>query len=497
LTSAERETVAALEQVLRRRIGEPRYRLWFEGRTRFTWNDGLLTIGVPNLHFQEWLHKTFSSALVGAAAEVLGQTVVLRFVIDPQLFQAARQEQAAVEAAPSPQEGKPEPPKKPDAQKPKRVTPGGKREPSPALFDSPATSTSPPSEENRKAHRRRWHRLSDFVVGPCNRVAHASAVSVVEDPGQGANPLVLYGPTGTGKTHLLEGIYVGLRQTHHDWRLCLVTAEDFTNRFVQAMRMQKLGSFRNHFRNCDALLVDDLHFLVRKKATQEEFLHTFDALVGDGRQVVVTCDCHPRLADEFSSAMTDRLLGGVLWGLMPPDAETRLAILRAESARIPPRVPEEVLALLATRLRGNVRELQGALHGLSHFSRVSGQPIDRHLAEEALADLLRHAVRVVQLGEVDAAVCGALHLESGSLQAKGRTWAVSHPRLLAMYLARKHTAASCNQIGEFFGGRNHSTVLAAEKKIRQLLQEDGKLVLGDKRLYVREVIERIERALLS
>jgi chromosomal replication initiator protein len=182
---------------------------------------------------------------------------------------------------------------------------------------------------------------------------------------------------------------------------------------------------------------------------------------------------------------------------MPPDAETRLAILRAESARIPPRVPEEVLALLATRLRGNVRELQGALHGLSHFSRVSGQPIDRHLAEEALADLLRHAVRVVQLGEVDAAVCGALHLESGSLQAKGRTWAVSHPRLLAMYLARKHTAASCNQIGEFFGGRNHSTVLAAEKKIRQLLQEDGKLVLGDKRLYVREVIERIERALLS
>jgi chromosomal replication initiator protein len=195
--------------------------------------------------------------------------------------------------------------------------------------------------------------------------------------------------------------------------------------------------------------------------------------------------------------MTDRLLGGGLWGLMPPDAETRLAILRSESATAHPRVPEEILTLLAGRLRGNVRELQGALHGLRHFSRVSGRPIDHQLAEEALADLLRHAVRVVQLGEVDTAVCRTLHLDSGTLQAKDRTWAVSHPRMLAMFLARKHTAAACSQIGDYFGGRNHSTVLAAEKKIRQWLQEDSELVLGERRLHVREVIERIERALLS
>ncbi len=188
--------------------------------------------------------------------------------------------------------------------------------------------TEPPAAPKRT---RRWRKLSEFVVGPCNRVAHASALSVVEAPGEGPNPLVLHGPVGTGKTHLLEGIYAGLRRAHPDWRVLYVTTEDFTNRFVQAMRLGKLGAFRKHFRECDALLVDDLHFLAGKKATQEEFLHTFDALLADGRQMVLTCDCHPRLADDFTPELTDRLLGGAVWGLTPPDADVRLAMLRAKA----------------------------------------------------------------------------------------------------------------------------------------------------------------------
>jgi chromosomal replication initiator protein len=327
-------------------------------------------------------------------------------------------------------------------------------------------------------------------------VAHASAVSVVEEPGQGGNPLVLHGPTGTGKTHLLEGIYIGLRRAHPQERVCYITAEEFTNRFVQAMRLGKLTPFRKQFRDCDALLVDDLHFLARKKATQEEFLHTCDTLLASGRQLVVSCDCHPRLAEEFSPEMTDRLLGGAVWGLTPPDGETRLAILRARAAATGTPIPDEVLALLAARLRGNVRELEGALHSLRHYSRVSSHPIDLELAQEALADLLRHAVRVVHLQDIEAAVCRVLRLEQGALQAQGRSWAVSHPRMVAMYLARKHTAAAYADIGRHFGGRNHSTVVAAEKKVRQWLQEDEALVLGERRLRLREVIEKVERDLL-
>jgi hypothetical protein len=177
---------------------------------------------------------------------------------------------------------------------------------------------------------RRWKFLSEFVVGPCNRVAHASALSVVEEPGDGANPLVVHGPVGTGKTHLLEGIFAGLKR-QSEQRPVYATAEEFTTKFVAASQHGKMGAFRRQFRECSALLLDDLHFLATKKATQAEFLHTFDALVADGRQVVVTTDCHPRLADELMPELIDRLLGGAVWGLLPPDPDTRLEILRKKA----------------------------------------------------------------------------------------------------------------------------------------------------------------------
>lgn len=343
---------------------------------------------------------------------------------------------------------------------------------------------------------RRWRRLGSFVVGPCNRLAHAAALSVVEAPGLCANPLVLHGPVSTGKTHLLEGIYAGLRKQNPDWRVCYTTAEEFTNRFLQGMRLGKLGIFRKHFRECDALLVDDLSFLTSKNATQEEFLHTFDALQAEGRQLVVTCDCHPKLSGDFGAELTDRLLGGALWGLVPPDAETRLAILRAKTGEADPPIGEEVLRLLAGQLRGNVRELEGAIHSLRHYSRVLGRSPDLALAREALGELMRHSVRVPQLSDVERAVCRALRMEEKALQASQRAWAVSHPRMLAMYLSRKHTSAAYSEIGRYFGKRNHSTVVAAEKKIRRWIEEDASLALGEQRLRIREVIELIERELL-
>jgi chromosomal replication initiator protein len=494
VTVRERELVQALEQAIVRRIGEPRYKLWFEGRTRFRWDDEQLTVGVPNRHFGEWVEKSFGAATAAAALEVFGQAMPVRFVIDPELFQAARREQDEVRKFPN-LVPKPQDRNRKTASRDRK----GAEEPPPEAKAIPLPhgrgSASPPPVEPRRS--RRWHRLSDFIVGPCNRVAFAAAQSVIETPGEGANPIVLHGPIGTGKTHLLEGIYAGLRRAHADWRVLYLTSEDFTNRFVQAMRLNKLTSFRRQFRECDALLVDDLHFFATKKATQAEFLHTFDALQADGRQMVLTCDCHPRLADDFTPELTDRLLGGVSWGLMPPDAATRLEILRHKALPKGEKpVSDDVLRFLAGQLRGNVRELEGALHSVRHYSRVTARPIDVSLVREALADLLRHAVRVVQLADIDQAVCGVLRLESGLLQSKGRAWAVSHPRMVAMYLSRKHTAASYSEIGKHFGGRNHSTAVAAEKKVRQWLDADAELALGQRRIGVRELIERVERDLL-
>jgi chromosomal replication initiator protein len=486
LTIRERDVVAALSQALIGRIGEPRYNLWFAHKTKFTRQDDTLVVGVANHFYQEWLHKTFVEAVRASAGEAYGEALEVRFAIDAELFQAARREEQTPQA-----------PKAPVGLSSDNSEGSGYRLPD---NEGKKTSDPPKPQDGRpraRAHTRRWRRLEEFVVGACNRVAHASAVSVVEDPVQGANPLVLHGSVGTGKTHLLEGIYLGLRKKQPEWRVCYVTAEDFTNRFVQSMRLGKLGSFRKHFRDCDTLLFDDLHFLATKRATQEEFLHTFDALQAESRQLVLTCDCHPRLSEQFLPELTDRLLGGAVWSLAPPDADTRVELLRSHALRSGLGVmPDDVLALLAQQLRGNVRELEGAIHSLCHYRRVTQRPVDLPMAREALGELLRHSIRVIQLPQVDQAVCGVLRLERGALQSKDRAWSQAHPRMLAMFLGRKHTSATYAEVGHYFGGRNHSTAVAAEKKVRHWLQKDENIPMGERPVRVRDLIERVERELL-
>ena len=349
MTTSDREVVAALEQAIVQRIGEPRFSLWFARRTKFVWDDGQLTVGVPNLHFQEWLQKTFADAVRAAAAEVFGESRPVRFVIDPELFQAARQEQEeerrAGEARRSQSAGSPVlHDEQPGGLRPPLAEPrkGKKKQPAgPTLFDGLVPEPLPRKVEPRTRPARRWHKLSEFVVGPCNRVAHASALSVVEEPGQAANPLVLHGPVGTGKTHLLEGIYAGLRRARAETGASC-TSPPRTSPTASCRRCAPASwpSFRKQFRECDALLVDDLHFLAGKKATQEEFLHTFDALLADGRQLVVTCDCHPRLADEFTPGV-DR----------PPAGRCRLGPDAARRRHAPGHPPRQGGGRVAARPR--------------------------------------------------------------------------------------------------------------------------------------------------
>lgn len=469
------------------RVGTARFNLWFLGHAQFVVSDNRVGVVVRNRHTQDWLQKTFGSVVKQAVAEVCGEGVDVQWIVDnawagsePQL------------APPSPGADVTQPP----VLRPQQTD----------LFGDPVTPPKPklkrPDPDELAWAKplaamktgRRWKSLADFVTGPCNRVAYASAVSVVEEPGQCANPLVIHGPVGTGKTHLLEGIYAGLKK-QSDQRPCYVTAEEFTTRFVQASRLGKMSAFRRQFRECTALLLDDLHFLVKKTATQEEFLHTFDALVADGRQVVVTTDCHPRLADELMPELVDRLLGGAVWGLLPPDPETRLEILRKKATGGCPLIPEAVLKTLATSLRGNVRELEGAVNSIRHYAKVTGRPADLATAREALGELLQHAVRVVTMADVDAAVCSTLRLPKGTLQSKARSWAVSHPRMIAIYLCRKHTAATYGEVSKHFGAKTHSTAVAAEKKVRNWIDQGLSVAIGEREWPVKELIDRIEREL--
>jgi chromosomal replication initiator protein len=475
----------ALAAAVSKRVGQARYGLWFEGHARFVPLGREVTVVVRNDQTRDWLEHTFGIAVREAVVDICGSGTAVRWAVDSSLISEHHAERMEPQR-PSPS-----------------LAPCG----SPAsrdrhdLFGDPirerkSKSRSPSTDPSYAGSRagRRWRLLADFVVGACNRVAHAAATSVVEEPGAGANPLVIHGPVGTGKTHILEGVFAGLRR-QLEGRPCFVTAEEFTTRFVAASQHGKMGAFRRQFRDCGALLLDDLHFLASRKATQAEFLHTFDALIADGRQVVVTTDCHPRLADELMPELVDRLLGGAIWGLMPPEHETRLDILRRKAAGANPPIPDAILKLLASRLRGNVRELEGAIHSVRHYSRVTGRPVDPAALQEVLGELLRHSVRAATINDVDAAVCAVLRLPAGALQAKSRAWIVTHPRMLAMYLCRKHTAATYGEISTHFGAKTHSTAVAAEKKVSVWMEKDLTVAIGDRDWRATEIRDRIEREL--
>jgi chromosomal replication initiator protein len=461
------EAVAALANNLRERIGQQRYDLWFATNTRFHWEADALTVGVPNWFFKDWLQKQFAADLQAAAERVLGRPVEVGFRIDPQLFRHQRQHDDK---------------RSKDDASPATAGPEVVR----------ADAAHPPRTPEPAKRQTRRRRLADFIVGACNRVAHAALVSIVDDPGSCPTPLVLHGPVGLGKSHLLEGINAELREQRPDARILHLTAEDFTNRFLGSIHAGKQTSFRRQFRDCDALLVDDLHFLARKTATQEEFLHTLEALQRDGRPVVVTCDCHPRLAEIFLPELTDRLAGGAVWGLSSPDLETRRRILEAKMGDA---IDPATLDFLAEKLRGNVRELEGALHSVRHLARVTERPITPELAQEALAEVLRASVRTVQLADIEKAVSTVFALGAGILQSRQRRTQIAYPRMLAMYLARKHTAATYSEVGHFFGKRNHSTVVAAEKKVRIWLTTKETLPVGTAKVAVKDLVDRFESEL--
>ncbi len=488
------------------RVGAARYGLWFVGHVRFVPLGGEVVIAVRNRQSQEWIESTFGKAIKEAVIEVSGPGTAIRWVVDTEAVEAETPLESRAKEEPD------SPPRTAEDLllsdtcrqqiEPVRPTPVYRQD----LFGDPvanprakAKRTASAADEAVRPMQstktgRRWKLLNDFIVGSSNRVAHASALSVIEDPGEGANPLVIHGPVGTGKTHLLEGIYAGLKRKG-DQRPCFVTAEEFTTKFVAASQYGKMGAFRRQFRECSALILDDLHFLITRRGTQAEFLHTFDSLVADGRQVVVTTDCHPRLADEMMPELVDRLLGGAVWGLLPPDPETRLEILRKKATGATPIITDAILKTIASSLRGNVRELEGAVNSLKHYAKVTGRPVDQAGVREALGELLRHAVRVVKVADVDAAVCAALRLSSGTLQSKSRAWAVTHPRMIAIYLCRKHTAATYGEISKHFGAKTHSTAVAAEKKVRAWLEKDASVAIGDRDWKAKELVDRIEREL--
>ena len=282
---------------------------------------------------------------------------------------------------------------------------------------------------------------------------------------------------------------------HPGLNVLSITAEAFTNSFLESMRAGTLGGFRTRYRGLGALAMDDVHFLAGTRATQNEFLHTFNSLIDRGAPIIVAADQHPRLISRLTEELVTRFLGGMVVKLEIPDLATRRAILQARSEARGVSVPGTVLDYIAEHLRSSVRELEGAIHSVIAQALLTGKRLDMVLARAALRDTIRHTAQTVGLRDVERAVCQLFQIDPEALKSESRARALAYPRMLAMYLARKHTCAAYSEIGRYFGDRNHSTVIAADKKVQGWLRDEQQNALLPGFETIADILADLERTL--
>jgi chromosomal replication initiator protein len=461
---------------LLRQVGPRNFEHWFREKTRLTAADDELTVGVGSPFLLSWMQKHFRAELSATAQALLGPSARVRFEVD-----------ALVCVPPESAEGGPRKLSAAAAKQSRNSRPaaGTADAPRPA-----GAAAEPPGRQGR-----RFADLADFVEGKCNELATTATRQVCDSPGDAYNPLFIHGSVGMGKTHLLEGIYRRLRRQFPALRVTFLTSEAFVNYFTQALREHTVPSFRQRFRNVDVLLVDDVDFFEGKRVMQEEFLHTFKQLESHGRQIVLTSDRHPRLLDKLSDELVTRFLSGLVCRLESPDADTRRRIVERKAAKVQADISPEALRFVADRFKNNVRELEGAINCLATYRSLHGKTITLSAARHMLADLERDCIRIVGLADIEQAVCNLFRLEPDDLKSPRRHRSVSQPRMLAMYLARKLTQAAYSEIGQYFGGRNHSTVVSAEKKVRDWLADRTPIKIASQAWTLDDLLKTLEQQL--
>ncbi|HSV38517.1 MAG TPA: chromosomal replication initiator protein DnaA [Nocardioidaceae bacterium] len=311
-----------------------------------------------------------------------------------------------------------------------------------------------------------------FVIGSSNRFAHAAAVAVAEAPGKAYNPLLIYGDSGLGKTHLLHAIGHYVRSLFSGARVRYVSSEEFTNEFINAIRDDKAATFQKRYRDVDVLLIDDIQFLEGKIQTQEEFFHTFNTLHNANKQIVITSDRAPKRLEALEDRLRNRFEWGLITDVQPPDLETRIAILRKKAATERMTAPPDVLEFIASKIQTNIRELEGALIRVTAFASLNRQPVDLTLAEIVLKDLIPEGGEPeITASLIIAQTASYFGLSIDDVCGQNRSRALVTARQIAMYLCRELTELSLPKIGQQFGGRDHTTVMHAEKKIRTQMAE--------------------------
>lgn len=349
-------------------------------------------------------------------------------------------------------------------------TRGAERPPEPTVTESAAPKSRPVGGKLNPEHT-----FERFVEGKSNQLARAAAMQVGRNPGSAYNPLFIYGGVGLGKTHLMQSVGNLILSNRPDARVAYVHSEKFVGDMVKALQHNTINEFKRAYRSLDALLIDDIQFFAGKERSQEEFFHTFNALLEGQQQVILTCDRYPKEVDGLEERLKSRFGWGLTVAIEPPELETSVAILMSKAAAAKIELPKEVAFFIAQRIRSNVRELEGALRRVIATAAFTGKPITLDFAKEALRDLLALQERLVTIDNIQKTVAEYYKIRIADLLSKSRRRSITRPRQVAMSLAKELTTHSLPEIGDAFGGRDHTTVLHACRRVRELRETENRI----------------------
>lgn len=414
------EILSNLEKV----VAKHSFDNWLKPLRPVSYADNTVYIAVPNNFSRDWLTQRYAPLFKQAFSEVTGTELAVRFILLNEV--------------------------------PFYVSPQGRTEP---FVPSPGLNSK--------------YTFDNFVVGNSNRFSHAAALAVAEAPSRAYNPLFIYGGVGLGKTHLMHAIGQHIISKGPLSKVTYITTEKFTNELIDALKMNETLKFREKYRNVDVLLIDDIQFLAGKERTQEEFFHTFNTLYESSRQIVISSDRPPKEIPTLEERLRSRFEWGLISDIQPPDLETRVAILRKKAQTENIEVPDETLIYIADKIQSNIRELEGAFVRLVAFAALTDNPVTPEAAATVLKDVFKVSrPQRITVDMIQEAVAKYFNLKPEELKTKKRTRAVAYPRQIAMYLTRELTDMSLPKIGEYFGGRDHTTVLHAYEKITVEIQSD-------------------------
>ncbi|AIY06986.1 chromosomal replication initiation protein [Planococcus sp. PAMC 21323] len=417
------------------KISKPSFETWLKSTKLLSYQDDTVTISAPNSFARDWLENHYVHLITGILSDTTGDDMMIKFVV----------------------------PKDQDMDD----------------FQLPAPRIKPGQEQQHEflpGMLNPKYTFDTFVIGSGNRFAHAASLAVAEAPAKAYNPLFIYGGVGLGKTHLMHAIGHYVLEHNPNAKVVYLSSEKFTNEFINSIRDNKTGEFRDKYRSVDILLIDDIQFLAGKEQTQEEFFHTFNTLHEESKQIIISSDRPPKEIPTLEDRLRSRFEWGLITDITPPDLETRIAILRKKAKADGLDIPNDVMTYIANSIDSNIRELEGALIRVVAYSSLINRDMSAELASEALKDIMPNSKpKVITILDIQNAVGEQFNVKLEDFKTKRRTKDIAYPRQVAMYLAREMTDFSLPKIGEEFGGRDHTTVIHAHDKISKMLLDNQQL----------------------